>query len=96
MKCLLMGITAAVLGGLSVSLANADCTCRAPGLVAHHGQTVCLRTPDGLRLARCEMVLNNSSWTFLPEACPQASLPDGGGTATAMSTLHAPAGVAIR
>ena len=38
-----------------------------------HGETVCLQTPTGLRLARCEMVLNNTSWKFLPDACPQAS-----------------------
>jgi hypothetical protein len=34
---------------------------------------VCLKTPSGPRLARCEKVLNNSSWKFLPDACPQAS-----------------------
>lgn len=56
------------------SPASADCTCRGPGVIAHHGQTICLKTPSGPRLARCEMVLNNSSWRFLPEACPEASL----------------------
>jgi len=66
------GFAATILAFAS-SPASADCTCRAPGIVAHHGQTICLSTPTGPRLARCEMVLNNSSWKFLPEACPQAS-----------------------
>jgi len=67
------------------SPAAADCTCRGPGVVAHHGQTICLRTPDGPRLARCDMVLNNSSWTFLPDACPEASIQGRNELAAAMS-----------
>ena len=72
MRLMAICIASAVLAG-AASPASADCTCRGPGVVAHHGQTVCLRTPTGLRLARCEMMLNNSSWTFLPDPCPQAS-----------------------
>ena len=76
MRLVAIGLAAALPAG-SASLADADCTCRGPGVVAHHGETVCLHTPMGPRLARCEMVLNNSSWTFLPDPCPEASL-DGG------------------
>jgi hypothetical protein len=86
-------IGAALLVGAAVSPASADCTCRGPGVVAHHGQTICLRTPAGLRLARCEMVLNNSSWTFLPDPCPEASREGGSKFAAAMSV--APAGQAL-
>jgi len=73
MKLLSASIAVALLCS-AVSPVSADCTCRGPGVVAHHGQTVCLRTPTGPRLARCEMALNNSSWTFLPESCPEASM----------------------
>jgi hypothetical protein len=55
-----------------MSPARADCTCRAPGFIAQHGETVCLNTPSGPRLARCEKVLNNASWKFLAESCPEA------------------------
>jgi hypothetical protein len=65
---------AAAALALASSPAIADCTCRAPGIVVHHGQTICLKTPSGPRLARCEMVLNNSSWKILPESCPEVSL----------------------
>lgn len=75
------------------SPAAADCTCRGPGVVAHHGQTICLHTPDGPRLARCDMVLNNSSWTFLPAPCPEASADGRNEFATAMSV--APAGLIL-
>ena len=55
--------------------AAADCTCRARGVTATHGQTLCIRTPDGTRLARCEKVSNVSSWRFLTGACPVAAIP---------------------
>jgi len=62
-----------VLGG-STAWAGSNCTCRgADGVEATIGETVCLKTPSGQRLARCEMVLNNTSWKFLEGACPQAS-----------------------
>ncbi len=53
--------------------ASAECTCRARNVVAIEGEVVCLNTPLGQRLARCDKVLNNSSWTFLPGACPAIS-----------------------
>lgn len=73
MRAILFGLATAALAAASISPASADCTCRAPGFVAHHGETVCLNTPQGPRLARCEMVLNNSSWKFLQDGCPEAS-----------------------
>ena len=55
--------------------AAADCTCRARGVTATHGQTLCIRTPQGTRLARCEKVSNVSSWRFLNVPCPLAAVP---------------------
>ncbi len=91
----LIGIVAALIASAAVSPANADCTCRGPGVIAHHGETICLHTPTGLRLARCEMVLNNSSWTFLNEPCPEASRETGSALAAAMS-LPPPRAVPVR
>lgn len=69
-----VAMVGAMLGAVTMAAeASADCTCRAPGFIARHGETVCLKTPAGFRLARCEMSLNNSSWTILPDSCPQAS-----------------------
>ena len=45
-------------------------------LVSHHGQTACIPTPQGAKLARCEMVLNVASWKFLDGPCPLASIED--------------------
>ena len=36
---------------------------------------MCLKTPTGPRLARCEMVLNNTSWTKIHDDCPAAKPP---------------------
>ena len=73
MRLAVLGFATTIAVAAFAAPASANCTCRGPGVIARHGQTVCLKTPSGPRLARCEMVLNNSSWTFLPEACPQAS-----------------------
>jgi hypothetical protein len=58
----------AALDALSASAA-ADCTCRAQGRQFEQGQTACLATPKGPRLATCGMVLNNSSWEFSEVPC---------------------------
>ncbi len=68
-------------------LAGPDCTCRYNGGDIPQGQTACLKTPNGTSLARCEMVLNNTSWTILNQPCPTASLSlsEPGGFATVVS-----------
>lgn len=58
------------------SAAAIECTCRAPGKRVELGGTICLRTPDGPRLARCVMDLNITSWKVLDAPCPTAALPD--------------------
>jgi hypothetical protein len=54
--------------------ARPACTCRFFGQDYHLGETVCLRGPDGLRLARCSMLLNNTTWTPLKQECPTTRL----------------------
>ena len=74
MRLVLAGVAAILLTGAALSPAQADCTCRARDVVATHGETVCIRTPDGFRLARCEKVSNIASWAFLETRCPQIAL----------------------
>ncbi|MEC9342434.1 MAG: hypothetical protein VYD64_01185 [Pseudomonadota bacterium] len=63
--------------GASASGAAADCTCRYRGGDIPEGQTTCFQTAQGPTLARCEKVLNNTSWKLLDQPCPTASLrPD--------------------
>lgn len=52
---------------------HADCTCRRPGGMSHVGETACIATPDGPRLALCSMNQNVTSWVIGDEAC-QVSL----------------------
>ena len=56
---------------LALYLPSGDtaCTCRAKNIVASEGEVVCLQTANGGRIARCEKVLNNTSWRFLPGRC---------------------------
>lgn len=71
---LFSGIVTAVVAMAYPASSNPDCTCRGNGGEVPEGQTVCLKTASGPKLARCEMVLNNTSWVFLSDSCPLASL----------------------
>ena len=53
-----------------------DCRCRYQGKYFEQGDTVCIRVGGQSRLARCDMGLNNTSWTFLSgkDGCPTAQL----------------------
>jgi len=62
-------------GLAGTSIAGEDCTCRGNGQDVPEGQTVCLKTASGMKLARCERVLNNTSWKILDSDCPTAALP---------------------
>lgn len=53
----------------TLSQAAADCICRAQGREFELGQSVCLQTPRGARIATCGMVLNNTSWQFSETPC---------------------------
>ena len=54
--------------------AGPNCTCRYKGGEVNEGQTACLKTSSGSTLARCERVLNNTSWKMLEQACPIAQM----------------------
>ena len=50
----------------------ATCFCRAQGKTFAVGETACLRTGEGPRVAECGMVLNNPSWQFTARPCPES------------------------
>jgi hypothetical protein len=52
--------------------AHAECYCRAQGRIFAVGESTCLRTASGPRLAECGMVLNNTSWQFTERPCPES------------------------
>jgi hypothetical protein len=62
---------------LSVEQAQAhdpplECYCRAAGKIFLEGESICLRTADGPKLARCEMVTNVMSWGMTERPCPES------------------------
>ena len=59
-----------------LSPASADCTCRSQGRDYDLGQSVCLQSPKGARIATCGMVLNNTSWHFTEMPCTVSQAPD--------------------
>lgn len=87
----ILAAAAAILVGAVSSSASADCTCRArDGIRALLGETICIPSSAGPRLARCDQVLNNTSWTFLEAPCPQALLDRLTTTQTARSSAAVP------
>ena len=69
---LIVGLTAA---DAIASSAAADCTCRSQGRDYELGQSVCLQSPKGARIATCGMVLNNTSWQFTETPCTVSLVP---------------------
>jgi hypothetical protein len=67
-------IMAAGIAG-DVTAAAADCTCRSRGRDFELGQSTCLQTPNGARIATCGMVLNNTSWKFTDTPCVVSNAP---------------------
>ncbi|TYC65828.1 hypothetical protein FMN63_26050 [Stappia sp. BW2] len=64
-------IFAEVLGFRASAIAqDISCTCRYKGEKYGIGESICLKSPSGLRMATCEMVLNNTSWQFSNAPCP--------------------------
>lgn len=49
-----------------------DCYCRAQGRFYAEGETICLRTPEGPRIALCDMAINVMSWIITPRPCPES------------------------
>ena len=50
--------------------AHAAPTCLANGKSFNVGDTACLTVAEDSHFARCEMVLNNTSWTKVKDECP--------------------------
>jgi hypothetical protein len=81
-----------------ISGADADpnCICRARGKEFELGQSTCLPSPKGPRIATCGMVLNNTSWQFTDTPCVISAGPGDqavalavrGGAATPRVDLH--------
>ncbi|MEM7565949.1 MAG: hypothetical protein AAF321_01835 [Pseudomonadota bacterium] len=62
----------------STARPDIPCTCRYKGRDIGLGDAICMNG----RMARCEMVLNNTSWAFSEEPCPLVSLAPAGWSAT--------------
>ncbi len=58
------------------TLAGEDCKCRGPNVEASEGETVCIVTSSGSQMAKCERVLNNTSWKFLGKPCPSVRMSE--------------------
>ncbi len=70
----LFGVFAALVLAAGSALAGPDCKCRSNGEVFVQGEHTCIKTNQGFRLARCDMVLNNTSWVVVGDSCPLSSL----------------------
>ena len=51
------------------------CRCRFRGNAYRLGDTVCMSTPLGVQLARCDLLLNNTSWVPMGVPCTMSLLP---------------------
>lgn len=75
-----------VLASSAPSPGATRCACIANGHRIEKGQIACIRPRFGTPfLAKCDTVLNNTSWTKLQDGCPTASV-DGARPAD-MSTM---------
>ncbi len=72
---LVSGAFVALFVAAAPALAGPDCKCRSNGEFFVQGEHTCIKTNDGYRLARCDMVLNLTSWIVVGDSCPMTSLP---------------------
>lgn len=49
-----------------------DCYCRAQGRTFAPGETICLKTAEGPRVAQCQMAINVMSWSITSRPCPES------------------------
>ena len=66
---------------------NISCTCRYKGSDYGIGESICLKSPDGMKMATCSMVLNNTSWKFSNAPCPLSELKLENGSAPQSDAL---------
>jgi hypothetical protein len=89
MRRFLLRATRIVLAGDAASnAAAADCTSRARGQDFELGQSTCLATAKGARIAICGMVLNNTSWQFSDTPCMVSDAPARRPASTAKHAQH--------
>ncbi len=68
-------LTVLFVAGAPQALAGDDinCSCVANGQRIELGKLFCIKTASGKEfLARCERVLNNTSWKRVQDSCPMA------------------------
>ncbi|CAN7465205.1 hypothetical protein LJN214_003009 [Mesorhizobium sp. LjNodule214] len=70
---LAMASATLAMAGATPVLAAQECL--ANGKSFQVGQVACLTLGDESHLARCEMVLNNTSWTKIHDDCPANTPP---------------------
>jgi hypothetical protein len=58
-----------LLAACLAGAARADCNCLYNGQRYEQEDTVCMRTPQGMRVARCGMIENNAWWQMLDQPC---------------------------
>ena len=58
-----------LLATVPATAGEKGCTCKYVGGDVKQGDVACIATVKGKSLARCEMVLNNTSWTILNQPC---------------------------
>jgi hypothetical protein len=69
LKVVLISLLTLALPAVAAT-AGPDCRCRgSDGRLFEQGELACIKTAKGQKLARCEMALNNSSWTLVGEDC---------------------------
>lgn len=64
-----LAIALYLLATVPAAAGENGCTCKFVGGDVKQGETACISTAQGKSLARCEMVLNNTSWTVLNQPC---------------------------
>lgn len=64
-----------LLAAVPAARAEPNCACRYQGESYAVESCVCIDRGEGAQLACCELVLNNTSWSFTSEDCPSASRP---------------------
>ena len=64
--------------------AEPNCQCRAEGRFFKQGTIACIDTPNGQKLAQCDMSQNVLTWRVVADHCPvaQASDPRNAANAT--------------
>lgn len=56
----------------TLSYADIKCECRYFGNYVPLGSQICMNTPTGAKMAKCEMMQNNPSWQIEEDECPLA------------------------